>query len=80
MYASATIRVHTATTSAVDSTPTSATTTSAASCTANEFESYCGVTVPGDAELKRSGCAESSTSVLSTCTGTTTIAATGRAA
>ena len=76
MYASATMRVHTATISAVDSTLTSATTTSAASWTANELESYCGVTDPVTPSVKRSGWAESNTNALRTWTGTTIAAAT----
>ena len=38
MYASATMRVHTATMNAVESTPTTATTTTAANCTATELD------------------------------------------
>ena len=55
----------TATMSAVDSTPTSVMTISAANCTATELASYCGVTVPVTLIVKWSGWAESSTSALS---------------
>ena len=51
-------------------------TTTAGELDCAELVSYCGLTVPVMFTLKSSGCAESSTIALSTCTGTTTIAAT----